>query len=89
MPNLKLADDLKQVLVSQVEAEGFDLIEVNIYPQGRNTQLIRLLVDKPQGGITLNECQKLNKEIDASLERGDIIVEGHIVVEGKERKKDE
>lgn len=46
--------------------------------RGRRRSVIRLLVDKP-GGITLDECARLNQEIGRLIERENIIQESYVL----------
>lgn len=51
-----------------------EVIEVIFRPQ-RKEWLLRFLVDKPQGGITVGECAQLNQEISQVLDEVNLI--GH------------
>jgi ribosome maturation factor RimP len=46
--------------------------------EGRNL-ILRILADKPQGGITLDECAHLNNEISAILDEKNILQERYIL----------
>lgn len=50
-----------------VRAEGYDLIESRILCQ-KKVYLIQVLTDRFQGGITLDECSRLNKNIRKMIE---------------------
>ena len=57
---------------SQVEALGAELVDIRFYrgggrslPAGR--QVLTILADKP-GGITLEECAKINRELGVYFE---------------------
>ena len=53
---------------------GFDLVEAKYMRANRNI-IVRLLVDRIEGGITLEECTQLNKRIGAALDENHIIGE--------------
>ena len=53
---------------------GFDLVEAKYMRANRNI-IVRFLVDRLEGGITLEECAQLNKRIGAALDENNIIGE--------------
>ena len=55
-----------------------ELVELSVRPQGRQ-QLIRLLMDKV-GGVTIQQCAKVNALIGAALETANV-VEGSYTIE--------
>ena len=66
-------------LVEPVLAEReIELVELTSRPQGRQ-QLIRLLVDKV-GGVTIQECAKVNQLVGQALEQANLI-EGSYLLE--------
>ncbi|MCA9408564.1 MAG: hypothetical protein H6755_00585 [Candidatus Omnitrophica bacterium] len=69
-------EELSTSLLTELNAEIFEL---NIKQQGR-TVVIELLVDKPEGGINIDECIYINKNLNEKLEQEQIL-EGDYVVE--------
>ncbi len=68
-----------RALVEPLLAEReLELIELTVVPHGRR-HLVRLLVDTV-GGVTLQECARVNERIGALLESTDLI-EGSYTVE--------
>ncbi|OQX81905.1 MAG: hypothetical protein B6D56_01065 [Candidatus Omnitrophica bacterium 4484_70.1] len=58
--------------------EGLEMIEFKIfYSQGRFT--IRSVVDYSQGGVTLDMCAKMNKQVFSFLEKENILGEDFVV----------
>jgi len=51
---------------------GFDMLELKILRTGKNTTL-RCVVDLIDGGVSIDNCVKLNKEIGRFLEEEDIL----------------
>ena len=49
------------------EAQGMDLIELKVTGKGRDVH-IRVIADKPSGGINIGECVILNKSLVAAIE---------------------
>lgn len=53
------------------------MVDLVVY-RGRSRSVIRFLVDKP-GGITLDECARLNQEIGRFLDEKNIIQESYVL----------
>ncbi len=64
-------EELKKLIMPSFE-EGIELIELNFVRTG-NSSLIRLLVDKKEGGISLGDCARLNRKIGSVLENNEIL----------------
>ena len=65
-----IEENAKQIL----DPLGFELIELKSMNSGSGL-ILRFLVDRVEGGITLNDCAQLNKNIGKLLEEKDIISE--------------
>jgi ribosome maturation factor RimP len=78
MENKELVPGLEGLLKEFLGAQGLDLVEMECFHSGRNL-VVRLSVDKPEGGITVGECSKVNRRIGDLLEEKDIIRESYIV----------
>lgn len=66
-------------LASQVaEDEGLELVSADILGTGKRTML-RVVVDK-EGGVTVGDCEKMSRSIEALLDVEDPI-KGHYVLE--------
>jgi len=65
-------EELKNIILPLVKEEGFVLVELKFIRTGRNF-LLRLLVDRPQGGISLSDCAQLNENIGRLLDEKDAI----------------
>lgn len=61
-------DSVKQIL----DPLGFELIELKSVNTG-NGLILRLLIDRVEGGITLNDCAQLNRDIGRLIEEKNII----------------
>src|SRR6516165_2668320 len=55
-----LAKKVAELLESHIERLGFELVMVEFRRGTRNHSLLRLLVDKPSGGITLSDMEHLS-----------------------------
>jgi len=55
-----LAKKVAELLESHIERLGFELVNVEFRRGTRHNSLLRLLVDKPGGGITLSDLERLS-----------------------------
>jgi len=78
MENKELIGDLEKLLRDFLDAQSLELVEFSCHHAGPN-MVIRLLVDKPAGGITIGECSLANRRIGALLEEKAIIQENYIL----------
>jgi len=68
----KIIEDLKKIVLPILEKENIELVELDfIKTPGKS--ILRLLVDKKYGGISLSDCAQLNEKIGATLETYDSI----------------
>ena len=74
-----LTEKVLKIAQPFLDSMSLELVELNL---GRyKTQLtIQILADKLNGGITIEECTKLNRQIGEVLETEDVIA-GHYVLE--------
>ncbi len=72
-----LSEDIKRQVLPLLAKEGVELVELFIN-RGRGRSTLRFLVTKP-GGITLDECAQLNREIGRILEQKNLIQEAYIL----------
>lgn len=71
-------DKIKELVVPFLEIQVVDLIDLHIQRDGKKI-ILKFLVDKPTGGISLEECAKLNEEIGQILENQDFIQESFVL----------
>ncbi|HTY45383.1 MAG TPA: ribosome maturation factor RimP [Patescibacteria group bacterium] len=63
---------LSELLEALLAARGLELVELTHRYEGSNLYL-RILVDHPEGGITMDECARLNYELGMVLDEKDLI----------------
>jgi len=73
-----LINELKSIIADYLGTEGLDLVDF-IYRYAGRDLVLRILADKPQGGISIDECAYLNKEISRILDEKGILQEGYIL----------
>lgn len=62
-----VAKKVAELMEPHIERQGFELVGVE-FRQGTRHSLLRLLVDKPEGGIALNDLEKLSPLIGDLLD---------------------
>ncbi len=69
---------IKEISLPLLDMENAELVDIRVvYTSGR--AVVTLLVDKPGGGITLEACGRLNRQISDSLDASDIFAGSFIV----------
>lgn len=74
MDREKEISELRTIIEAFLKNEGLELVELIYRFEGRDL-FLRVLTDTPEGGITLGECARLNKEIGFMLEEKEAIKE--------------
>src|SRR5690349_10646167 len=74
-----VAKRVADLLDPHVERQGFELVSVE-YRKGTRSSLLRLLVDRPEGGITLADLERLSPILGDMLDVYDPI-EGRYTLE--------
>jgi ribosome maturation factor RimP len=64
---VKVDDELVAAVAPIVEGLGFDLIEVQSARAGRR-RIVRILADRPQGGIALADCERISRALAVAFE---------------------
>jgi ribosome maturation factor RimP len=60
------------VVESLIEAEGYYLVDLE-YKRDGGSGVLRLFIDKPEGGITIDDCQKVSELLSPVLDVKNII----------------
>ena len=79
MINQEIITQLNKIVRDHLAENRLELVELIHRYEGRDL-VLRLLVDKPKGGITLGECALLNRKIGDILDENDILP-GHYILE--------
>jgi ribosome maturation factor RimP len=70
MDRQEIAGQLEPVIEGYIKPLGFELVELVSFRQSGDL-VLRVLADKPSGGITMEDCGRLNFEIRRHLEESD------------------
>lgn len=71
-------EKLEKKINSLLDKQGLELIEMKLFYHSGNFNL-RLLVDYSTGGVTLNECLIVNKQLVSFLKKENILGEDFVV----------
>jgi ribosome maturation factor RimP len=67
-----IADQIRQILIPILESMGLTLWDMEFHKQGPQW-LLRIFIERESGGITLNDCETVNRDLGAALDVEDII----------------
>ena len=68
-----------QLVELAIQAEGYSLVDVELKGKG-GSRALRLFIDKPDSGITIDDCQHVSELVSPMLDVEDI-VEGRYFLE--------
>lgn len=77
MNKKKIIESIEDLAHPILEDGGLELVEVEHVKEGNNWYL-RLFIDKP-GGVTLEDCKKVNEELSEILDMEDPIPQSYIL----------
>lgn len=72
-----MLERVRTMVSGMLAGQGIELVDVTYKRQG-GARVLKALVDK-EGGITLEECARLNGYIGAALDEGEVIGEHYIL----------
>lgn len=61
-----------------IENLGYDLYDVEYVKEGKN-YFLRVFIEKPEGGIDLADCEKVNDTINSMLDEADYMKEQYFL----------
>ena len=72
-------DDLERVVASELDALGFDLVELR-RGGSKSRPLLDVRIDRRDGeGITVDDCAKASRAVEARLDQGDLVGERYVL----------
>lgn len=75
MENAEIIRMMWRELEPLLAEQGYELVEVEFGGGPGNRAVLRIFLDKPQGGITLDDCTAASQLLSAFLDAGDWISE--------------
>lgn len=73
-----LRSELEYIISGYLKDQGFELVELVYHYEGKDL-ILRILADRPQGGISMDECTSLNRQISEILDGKDVIPGSYIL----------
>ena len=61
-----------QVVEPAIEAEGYDLVDIEL-KGGAGGRVLRLFIDKPPDGITVDDCRRVSRLLGPMLDAEDLV----------------
>jgi ribosome maturation factor RimP len=74
----ELITRLRELVGPILENQNIDLVDLTCFYQGRRL-IVRFLVDKPKGGISLNECTNLNNQLSKFFDDEAVFTESYVL----------
>lgn len=71
-------DSIKARVEEIVKEKGIELVEFSVFST-RGSSIVRCLIDYPCGGITIDDCAQVNKEIVSFLKESNFLGENYVV----------
>ena len=72
-----LLDRIKNIVSNILSDNGIELADITYKREG-HTRVLRILADK-EGGITIDECARMNEIISEALDKEDFIEENYLL----------
>jgi len=67
-----MASKITQLLTPIIEAQGVTLYDLEFIKEG-GEKILRLYIDKPEGGVDINDCERVSRAAEAELDAHDPI----------------
>ncbi len=71
----ELLEDLQKLLTPVLEQENVELVDLT-FQKGPNGWVLCFYIDRP-GGITLDDCEKWSRQVEAVLDASDLISQSY------------
>ena len=72
-----IRQSIAEIVGPLLQTQGFELVELQL-PQRKGQWLIRVFADA-EGGISLDDCQRLSRDIAQEFEAGDFIATSYVL----------
>lgn len=70
--------EIKQAVEPYIRRLNYEVFGIDLF-KSKSGLTLRFLVDRPEGGISLQECAALNEQISGFLDRENILEDRHIL----------
>jgi ribosome maturation factor RimP len=73
-----IIEELETIITDYLKNQNLELVDLIYRYEGRNL-VLRILTDRPEGGITLDECASINNDISRILDEKDLLQQRYIL----------
>ena len=73
-----IEDRVESLIKDKIQELGYNLYDVQYVKEGQN-YFLRVFIEKPNGNIDLNDCEKVNDGINDLLDKADYIKEQYFL----------
>ena len=73
-----IEENVENLVKSKIEDLGYELYDVQYVKEGQN-YILRIFIEKPNGSIDLNDCEKVNDGINDLLDSANYIKEQYFL----------
>lgn len=77
MINQEVVESLKGIVSSCLRENNLELVEMSYH--GRHNPVLSIFIDRPQGGVTIDECARMNGIIIQLIDSSGILSSGYIL----------
>ncbi len=78
MGNKDLQSELERIVMDLCSANALEFVEVALQPfSGRLA--VKVLIDQPGGGISIDECARINRSIGDAIEEKNLIPQQYVI----------
>jgi ribosome maturation factor RimP len=71
-----IVDKIRSVVSGPIEGAGYELVEIE-WKREPGGWVCRLFVDRPEGGFSLDDCERVSREISPVLDVADVIPQAY------------
>ena len=70
---------IKPLIESYLEKLGYVLVDMRFFQDSQHQLVLEVLADRAEGGITLDECMRLNRELGSLVENSGELSERYLL----------
>ncbi len=71
-----LSEQVEALITPTINGMGFDVVQVK-YVTGKRSATLQVMAERPDGSMTLDDCEKISKQLSALLDVEDVIPEAY------------
>ncbi len=71
--------EIQPLLEGHLEKSGYCLVDMRMFRDRQHQWVLEILADRAEGGITLDECVRLNRELGDAVEQSGLVQHGFVL----------